>query len=363
MVENEDVEEGGRRAGASAGFGARLCAAREGRGLSLVDVADELKIRRCYLRALEEERLDELPARPFAIGFLRSYARLLELDGDILVRELKAHYDGEGDGRGALPAEPIDTTPVCDGDDGIASAGGADGNEGQTTLFAVVLFVIVALGVGAMVALPGGSGKARLASSVASAAPLSSQTDRPASLDEGQAPSQSLPFPAPRTVPASSARLAAEPGAASDAPPGTRPPSPALRSSQRAPRALSKPSPGQHLASTAHSPAPDAVKAPVLFRVRHDAWAMVEDDRGRSLWSGVIPAGSEWVPPRGARRFTTTHPANLELVVEGEDLGVLGRGAVPVQDLPLDVAGLRAHLKTRSSARRVTLSASADSPS
>src|SRR5580693_2314470 len=46
------------------GFGGALRVARESRGLSLQDVADATRVRRAYLAALEEMRLDQLPSRP-----------------------------------------------------------------------------------------------------------------------------------------------------------------------------------------------------------------------------------------------------------------------------------------------------------
>ena len=48
--------------------GAALKAAREFRGLNLQDLADSTRIRRSYLAAIEDMRLDELPSRPFTVG-------------------------------------------------------------------------------------------------------------------------------------------------------------------------------------------------------------------------------------------------------------------------------------------------------
>ena len=63
-------------------IGAALKAARELRGLNLQELADSTRIRRSYLAAIEEMRLDELPSRPFTIGYIRAYAAALGLDGD-----------------------------------------------------------------------------------------------------------------------------------------------------------------------------------------------------------------------------------------------------------------------------------------
>jgi cytoskeleton protein RodZ len=73
-------------AGEAARFGDQLREAREGLGLTLEDIAENLRIRQVYLAALEEGRLRELPAPAYATGFVRSYARALGLDADSFVR-------------------------------------------------------------------------------------------------------------------------------------------------------------------------------------------------------------------------------------------------------------------------------------
>lgn len=63
-------------------LGAWLRGQREARGVSLRDIADSSKISVRYLEALEQDRLDVLPAPVFAKGFLREYARVVGLDPD-----------------------------------------------------------------------------------------------------------------------------------------------------------------------------------------------------------------------------------------------------------------------------------------
>jgi transcriptional regulator with XRE-family HTH domain len=71
------------------GFGGALRALREARGLSLQDVADVTRVRRAYLAALEEMRLDHLPARPFVIGYIRAYAQALGIDADHAIAKFR----------------------------------------------------------------------------------------------------------------------------------------------------------------------------------------------------------------------------------------------------------------------------------
>jgi cytoskeleton protein RodZ len=70
------------------GAGAQLRAAREAAGLSLDQVAQQLKLAPRQVKALEEENFGVLPGRTFTRGFMRNYARLLNLDPDLLVAHL-----------------------------------------------------------------------------------------------------------------------------------------------------------------------------------------------------------------------------------------------------------------------------------
>src|SRR5215472_7669732 len=67
------------------GPGARLRAARENAGLSLDQAAQQLKLAPRQVQALEEEDFAHLPGRTFTRGFVRNYARLLNLDSDDLL--------------------------------------------------------------------------------------------------------------------------------------------------------------------------------------------------------------------------------------------------------------------------------------
>lgn len=58
---------------------------REYRGLTLAEVSNDTRIGVVYLEALEAERWDVLPAPVYARGFLRSYARYLDIDPDAAV--------------------------------------------------------------------------------------------------------------------------------------------------------------------------------------------------------------------------------------------------------------------------------------
>ncbi len=77
--------------------GGMMRAARLHLGLSLQDLADATRIKRPYLLAIEEMRIEDLPSRPFTIGYVRSYAHALNLDPDEMVERFKQDTPEEGE--------------------------------------------------------------------------------------------------------------------------------------------------------------------------------------------------------------------------------------------------------------------------
>jgi cytoskeleton protein RodZ len=74
--------------------GLQLRNARRSKNLSLTDVAQELKIRKVYIEAIEKSQFSDLPGPTYAIGFARSYAQLLDLDRDLIVERFRSEIAG-----------------------------------------------------------------------------------------------------------------------------------------------------------------------------------------------------------------------------------------------------------------------------
>src|SRR4051794_31369593 len=73
-------------------IGNSLREARLRRGLDFAQAEIATKIRGKYLRALEEEQFEVLPAETYVKGFLRTYAEYLGLDGQLYVDEFNSRY-------------------------------------------------------------------------------------------------------------------------------------------------------------------------------------------------------------------------------------------------------------------------------
>ncbi|KAA6183311.1 helix-turn-helix domain-containing protein [Thiohalocapsa marina] len=81
---------------ASEGPGATLARARAARRLSVVRIATELRLTPEVVEALEHDDYARLPSPVFVAGYLRSYARLLDLDPQpIVTRFHQRHPDAE----------------------------------------------------------------------------------------------------------------------------------------------------------------------------------------------------------------------------------------------------------------------------
>ena len=84
--------------------GQDLRAARLRRGDEIAQVSRALKIRKDHLEALEEDRLEDLPGKTYAIGFIRSYARHLGLDSNLYVERFKQDISGRAEEASREPA-------------------------------------------------------------------------------------------------------------------------------------------------------------------------------------------------------------------------------------------------------------------
>jgi hypothetical protein len=73
-------------------IGSSLREARVRQGLDFPELEQLTRIRPKYLRALEDERFDILPAPTYVRGFLRSYADALGLDGQPFVDEYNSRF-------------------------------------------------------------------------------------------------------------------------------------------------------------------------------------------------------------------------------------------------------------------------------
>jgi len=73
-------------------IGSSLREARMRQGLDFNEMESRTKVRAKYLRALEAEHFEQLPAHTYIKGFLRTYADALGMDGQLYVDEYNSRF-------------------------------------------------------------------------------------------------------------------------------------------------------------------------------------------------------------------------------------------------------------------------------
>ncbi|WP_447593477.1 RodZ domain-containing protein [Aquipseudomonas campi] len=121
--------------------GETLRLAREARGWSLGDVAAKLNLTPQVVGQLEAGSFERLPGHTFARGYVRAYAKLLEMDQASLVAEFD-RYTGSDSGASSVHSLGRIEEPV---------------RLSQGILKIVSLFLLVGLGIGAFFWWQGGS--------------------------------------------------------------------------------------------------------------------------------------------------------------------------------------------------------------
>ena len=94
----EEIEEQGEaetQTGTAPGVGAQLRAAREAKGISVEQLAAETRIPQRHLKTIEEGQFSDLPGRTYAMGFAKTYAKVVDLNQDDVAEMVRAELDAQ----------------------------------------------------------------------------------------------------------------------------------------------------------------------------------------------------------------------------------------------------------------------------
>jgi transcriptional regulator len=272
------------------GFGAVLRAAREAEGISVGDMAVQCRLAVTQIRALEEERLENLPEPVYVRAFIRGYAHALKIDPAPLVDDymMRCGRRGAAVEVGQLPNRSPSREAVFH-------------EPPKNRTLKAVLFVVLA-------ALVGGGIWAVYTDQFASLH-TSSEAQK---VESGANEAKETKTPA--AEPAESA------AAPSDAAPETQPaqPSaPAAAQAQPTPSAApAQPAP----AASAQPPAAAPVLHKVEFRLGAGAsWVQVIAPNGRNVVASEMRPQSvqAYEIPKGSR-FTIGNAGVVSLTIDGE---------------------------------------------
>lgn len=93
LADDEQADESAASAGmaveSTVSTGSLLGAARQASGRSIEQIADETRVPKRHLLALENDEHDALPALPYAMGFVRSFARAVDLDPEMIAARFR----------------------------------------------------------------------------------------------------------------------------------------------------------------------------------------------------------------------------------------------------------------------------------
>lgn len=310
-------------------LGAEMRRARVEKGLSVSFLAETLRIRESYLVAIEEGHFDRLPGPAYALGFVRSYANYLGLDGREMVQRFKDEAGNQQrmgrSGRLAFPS------PLAEG----------RGSFGALLILALALGAVVyagwywysnrepgQLGLDTPQSAPARSGALSGAREAAPTVAPSASVAVPLGAPERSSP-PSLAPQGGETAPAGSATGAGSAGTGAGstgaAALGT---GAAGTSAQGAPAGQS--------ATGGASDAQGGLSGVVILAKR-DSWIQVRDDAGTMLTSSVLRAGETYrVPNRPGLMLMTGNAGGIEIVVDGRTLPPLGAEGTIRRDVSLD---------------------------
>jgi cytoskeleton protein RodZ len=306
------MEEGLNAATQSVGAGLREV--RERLGWRLDDVAENLRIKPEFLAAIEAGNLQALPGPAYRAGFVRSYARVLGLDPDEILRRFRAA--GELQDPARTETRFITNVP----DSGVP--------KGAAVMVGVLLLIA---GYGLWYHYSGT--QRHLADQVpavpAELAPLAT----PPKIEVAPVTPAPSPAPAPAAPGAPAAAPAAQVPAVQTPATAATPAAPGATVAGTAPAAL--PPPGT-AAPAATTPAPGAG---LVISATQDAWIEVNDPAGNILFSRVLHPGESWPVPQEPGLILTTGNAGGTILVNNGTAGApLGGVGVVMHNVQLTPA-------------------------
>ncbi|ARW16096.1 helix-turn-helix domain-containing protein [Komagataeibacter europaeus] len=307
-----------------ASVGDILRARREELGWKLPDVAAWLRIRLPYLEALEAGHPGELPGGAYAVGFLRTYAKALDLEAEQLVERFKV------ESRGAFTRRSELSFPMPLPERGLPT--------GVLLLCGIVILVVAYIGwykltgtdglghdIPAKLTLPGLSSSSTASPQVASVLPPAEERPEP--------PPQPLPQQerdaltgTPSSVPM--------PQAAPGEPPAPATPMQPLEKMGEDRNVLAQ------QAAAAAQPATPADS--VTLNATAMTWVQVRKPGGPVLYDHTMQPGETWQTPQDQSGLVLTvgNAGGLTLVAGGVTTPPLGRNGEVRHNIPLSPAAV-----------------------
>lgn len=308
------------------GCGNVLKAAREAQGLSIHEVSGQLRLGVKQIQAIEQDDFDKLPQPSIVRGFIRNYARLLNID----VAPIIEAYQRIVPNKTPLPLSVRSNASRSVIDKPVRVL------RPQRLLTLLIFLILAAIAAYFYInhIKPHTLKDASLALDVEEISETTGQQIEipvpPATATAPEA-SNSAPVESGNTASTASVEAPAEANLAMQ-PAAGMPPATQADTVVSTPTIVSTPTPaaGQSLETTTLK-AVDPQKANLSFKVTEDSWVRIEDMQGKKLFSEVLPAGSErQVVTDKPVNITVGHAAGTQLTIDNQpyDLTQATRGRV-----------------------------------
>lgn len=293
-------------------FGDKLRRERELRGVTLDEIADATKIGTRSLRALEEERFDQLPGGIFNKGFVRAYARFLGLDEEQAVSDYITAQSDQPTKADVM--EKMAAQAEAARNNEAASLGEKAGNANR---YWVALAVILLISIGA-----GGGWKYYQKYSLQKAA---AQSSEPAVVIPPQISVRTTPPPPTTLTPAAAdtstaATGTSDPGVAVNSVPGS------TASGAGAPANLSPATttPPPAAVKTSDIKLPEAAKRALELQIHvsRATWLSVQADGKEPSTETLRDSATKTIVAQD--RVVVTTGNAIEVTCNGKSLGIMG---------------------------------------
>lgn len=271
---------------------------REGYGKSLSDVERILRIRECQLAAIELGDVSKLPGRVYTIGFVRTYAEYLGLDGGELVKLYRAQY---------MDAQPKQIIELA-----------IPASDTKIPSFGIAVFLTLLLFAGGyywmninkanrsiVVDIPSPR-ETEIGTQVPAVSPdTASVTENPAPIDntentEGAVAQEARPVEVNSQVPAEGDKVTGVVSTAAEA------------------------------------------KKGVTLTMIENSWVEIKDDKGKVIVSDVLKTGDQYfVPDNPGLTMSLGNAGGVEIVLDGRVMKPLGKTGDIRRDIPLNTDYLK----------------------
>jgi len=353
---------------------------REHRGEDLESISDYLRIRPAYLIALENSRYEDLPADAYVIGFLRTYALYLGLDGKGAIDQ----YRREMAGRRRKPQLTM-PQPMAEGRaPTIAVLVGA----------AIAALLVYGIWYGLSSPDPEAHNKAiplpvtttekePPKPAATEAAPQATESTLPAQTATSDGIALTVPVtavPTTATTEGKTTAPATQDAPEAKAPPQETKPEPAKDNKETKPvgkepkaelpakdkveaTTKAKPEPAETIRkdivavpvaapAPAPTPAPAATvssdktnKSHLTIKADKESWVLVTDSKGNTVYEKTLKPGESYsVPSNKGLRLTTGNASGMTFNLDGTNLPKMNSSDAIVRAIPLDPDKLKSRL-------------------